>query len=318
MFGSWRALRKLGIVGINERNADLILKFNRRRFYPLVDDKLKTKKLALEHNIQAPQLYATLETESDVSQLEKILAQHNDFVIKPAQGAGGDGIIVITSQVRGRYRKSNGQLVDIEFLRHHCSNILAGLFSLGGHSDVVMIEQRIQAADVFSAVSFQGVPDIRVIVFRGFPVMSMLRLPTQQSQGKANLHQGAIGVGVNLPLGQTTYGVWHNEPITEHPDTGNPITGISIPHWQQILQMASSCYDFTQLGYLGADIVLDARLGPMLLELNARPGLTIQIANQCGLRKRVDPFMDADDKMPPDERVAYALNILKGMEEQKI
>jgi alpha-L-glutamate ligase-like protein len=167
MFSAWRQLRKLGIVGINERNADMILKYNRRRFYPLVDDKLKTKKLAIEHNIQAPQLFAKLETEHDIKQLDKILAQHNDFVIKPAQGAGGDGIIVITSQVRGRYRKSNGQLVDIEFLRHHCSNILAGLFSLGGHSDVAMIEQRIQAADVFSAVSFQGVPDVRVIVFRG-------------------------------------------------------------------------------------------------------------------------------------------------------
>jgi len=314
MVNTWRKLRKLGIVGINERNADMILKYNRRRYYPLVDDKLKTKKLAIEHNIQAPQLYATLETEHDVKQLEKILAQHNDFVIKPAQGAGGDGIIVITSQVRGRYRKSNGQLVDIEFLRHHCSNILAGLFSLGGHSDVAMIEQRIQAADVFSAVSFQGVPDVRVIVFRGFPIMSMLRLPTQQSQGKANLHQGAIGVGVNLTLGQTTYGVWHNEPITEHPDTGNPITGITIPHWDQILLMASRCYDFTKLGYLGADIVLDARLGPMLLELNARPGLTIQIANQCGLRKRVDPFKDADDKMPAEERVAFALNKLRELE----
>lgn len=311
---TWRKLRNLGIVGINERNADMILAYNRRRYYPLVDDKLKTKKLALEHNIQAPILYATLETEHDVKQLDKILAQHNDFVIKPAQGAGGDGIIVITSQVRGRYRKSNGQLVDIEFLRHHCSNILAGLFSLGGHADVAMIEQRIQAADVFSAVSFQGVPDVRVIVFRGFPIMSMLRLPTQQSQGKANLHQGAIGVGVNLPLGQTTYGVWHNEPITEHPDTGNPITGISIPHWDQILLMAARCYDFTRLGYLGADIVLDARLGPMLLELNARPGLTIQIANQCGLRKRVDPFKEADDRMPAEERVAYALNKLKAME----
>ncbi len=38
---------------------------------------------------------------------------------------------------------------------------------------------------------------------------------------------------------------------------------------------------------LGADIVIDRNRGPMLLELNARPGLAIQVANQCGLRERL-------------------------------
>jgi len=43
----------------------------------------------------------------------------------------------------------------------------------------------------------------------------------------------------------------------------------------------------TGLGYLGVDIVLDKAYGPMLLELNARPGLAIQVANQAGLRQRL-------------------------------
>jgi hypothetical protein len=46
--------------------------------------------------------------------------------------------------------------------------------------------------------------------------------------------------------------------------------------------------DQTGLGYIGADVVLDARRGPMVLELNARPGLAIQLANRAGLMPRLD------------------------------
>jgi predicted ATP-grasp superfamily ATP-dependent carboligase len=41
------------------------------------------------------------------------------------------------------------------------------------------------------------------------------------------------------------------------------------------------------LGYLGVDIVLDPRRGPLLLEANARPGLAIQHANAAGLVPRL-------------------------------
>jgi hypothetical protein len=42
------------------------------------------------------------------------------------------------------------------------------------------------------------------------------------------------------------------------------------------------------LGYLGVDIVLHPEKGPQVLEINAEPGLTIQLANMAGLRKRLD------------------------------
>ena len=40
--------------------------------------------------------------------------------------------------------------------------------------------------------------------------------------------------------------------------------------------------------YQGVDIVIDKDLGPLILELNARPGLNIQIANQTGIRTRLE------------------------------
>ena len=162
--------------------------------------------------------------------------------------------------------------------------------------------------DVFSAVSFEGVPDIRLIVYRGFPIMAMLRLPTRMSQGKANLHQGAIGCGIDIHSGKTLQGVLDNQPIAFHPDTLNSIANIAIPTWDEMLLIAAQSYELTGLGYLGVDLVLDKTHGPLMLELNARPGLNIQIANNDGLLERmeyVDKCYKKVNTNLPAERVSF-------------
>ena len=70
-------------------------------------------------------------------------------------------------------------------------------------SDYAIIEKRVVVDPVFEEVSYEGIPDIRIISLLGYPAMAMVRLPTRLSGGKANLHQGAIGVGVNLATGKT-------------------------------------------------------------------------------------------------------------------
>ena len=55
-----RALRRLGLMGIGQRNADYVLMHNQRKFYPRVDDKLITKKLALAAGLPVPELYAVV------------------------------------------------------------------------------------------------------------------------------------------------------------------------------------------------------------------------------------------------------------------
>ena len=96
------------------------------------------------------------------------------------------------------YRKVDGLLLNPEEVGYHLFNIISGIYSLGGQPDKALIEYRVQFDPIFEAISYQGVPDIRVIVFLGVPVMSMVRLPTRMSGGKANLHQGAIGAGIDI------------------------------------------------------------------------------------------------------------------------
>lgn len=286
MIKLFRRLKKQGVLSINQRNTDFVLRYNPRKLFPLVDDKLKTKRLALSADIAVPPLYDIIETEQQIKTLEERLAPYDDFVIKPARGSGGDGILVFKDKVYGRYRQINGKLTTHQELSYHLSCLLSGAYSLGGSSDYAIIEKRVVVDPVFAEVSYEGIPDIRIITLLGYPAMAMVRLPTRQSGGKANLHQGAIGVGVDLSTGKTLGGVFQNDTIDYHPDTLNSIVGIEVPYWNKILEIASSCYELTGLGYLGVDIVLDKDQGPLMLELNARPGLNIQIANREGGLKR--------------------------------
>lgn len=291
MFGyiqTWKELKKRGIMGINQRNGDYILQYNNRKYYPLVDDKILTKARAIEEGIHVPEMYGIIETESEINhKLKKILAGRNDFVIKPAQGAGGDGIIVIADRFdENRFKTISGKLITMNEIEYLVSNILTGLYSLGGMRDRALIEYRVTPDPIFKSISFEGVPDIRIIVLKGYPVMAMLRLPTRQSSGKANLHQGAIGAGINLRTGATLRGTWLNNKIDRHPDTNHPINELLVPYWDEFMSLASKCYELSSLGYIGVDMVLDQDKGPLILELNARPGLNIQIANDAGLAAR--------------------------------
>ena len=287
MFALSKKLKERGVLGLNHRNAGYTLWHNPRHLFPLVDDKLTTKNLAQQGGMAVPELYGVIEIEHQVRDLSRVLQPYQDFVIKPAQGSGGDGIVVITGRRKDRYRKANGQFMTQEDLNHHVSNILSGLYSLGGHPDKALIEYRVQFDPIFEAISYQGVPDIRIIVFLGVPAMAMVRLPTRMSDGKANLHQGAIGAGIDIATGLTLSAVWKNEVVSEHPDTENPVVGVQVPSWDTLLHLAARCYELTGLGYQGVDLVLDRTKGPLILELNARPGLNIQIANKAGLLPRL-------------------------------
>jgi len=300
-------LHKAGVMGLNARNADFIALENPRRLYPAVDDKLLTKALAIKHGVPAPELYGTLSAPHDIRDLPTLVEQRQAFVIKPAHGSGGDGIVVIDSHRNGRYRTCSGRIYAWGELSHHLANMINGQFSLGGHPDQAMVEYRVRFDPVFNTVCYLGVPDIRIIVYRGYPVMSMVRLPTRASDGKANLHQGALGAGICLATGRTINGVLVNEYIEEHPDTGMDVVGIDIPYWEQMLNMAARCYELTGLGYLGVDLVLDAHHGPLMLELNARPGLNIQIANGRGLLSRLERIKQVEPgEKTAEERVALA------------
>lgn len=310
-FASPKELSKAGVLGMNRRNFDIISQYNPRCLYPLVDDKVKTKELAHKIGISTPRLIGIIEYQYEAKNILDIIHGQKEFVIKPAQGSGGKGVLVIKDyQEEGHFfTTASGRQLAYNEVYQHISNILSGLYSLGGKYDTAIVEELVHFSDIFKDYSYQGVPDVRVIVYKGYPAMAMTRLPTKASGGRANLHQGAIGVGLDISNGKALHGVCRDIPITIQPDTGADLMKIEVPYWREHLLIGALAYEMTGLGYLGADIVLDARHGPMMLELNARPGLAIQIANGIGLKnclKEIDKSYPSG--LSAEERVDFVLN----------
>jgi len=296
-FWAWPAeLRESGILGINDRNVSFIQENNPRRLYPRVDDKLLTKQICQSHDIPVPETYAVLSRHGELKKFDEKVGNRTEFVAKPANGAAGRGIIVVADRVGHCFYTAGGREITRSDFRYHLSTIISGLYSLGGQEDTAIIERRIVSHPAMMSLAIEGTPDIRVIVYRGVPAMAMIRLPTEQSSGRANLHQGAVAAAIDLATGRTFGGVSANRAITHHPDTSLEIAGIEIPAWRDLLDASMRLADALEMGYIGIDFVIDAQTGPVVLEANARPGLAIQLAHRQGILPRlkfIDSLTDA-------------------------
>ena len=295
LFKAARRLRELGILGMNRRNAAFILDHNPRSRFPIVDDKLRMARLCQRIGVPTPQVYVEVSSYAMLRHLPRILGGRSDFVVKPNRGSAGRGVLVIVGRDGKDYRRHNGAKMPPDALRQHFSDILSGMYSLGGQPDTAIVQQRVRLHPAFEPITYKGIPDVRVILYRNEPAMAMLRLPTKASNGRANLHQSGIGTGIDLDSGITHHAVQRNRFVEHHPDTGRPVVGMRVPFWGEVLDMSRTVARAVGLGYLGVDIVVDEEAGPMLLEANARPGLAIQIANGQGLLPRlqaIDALLD--------------------------
>jgi len=303
VLGGLRRLRREAL-GMNRRNLTFLVPYNPRPLFALVDQKAATKRALAAAAIPVPETYAELAMLWDLRGLGDILAGRPEFVLKPARGAGGGGVLVIAGRRGRQFVKASGVGISRADLEGHCSDILAGAFSMSQRADSVLVEYRVKADAVLGGISYRGVPDVRVLVFRGVPVQAMARLPTRASDGRANLHMGGMAVGIDLASGVTTNGALRGRPCGRHPDLDRSVVGVGVPGWDAILGIAARCHDAVPLGYLGVDVVLDADLGALVLELNARPGLTIQIANRRGLRPTLERIAAVPtDRLSIAERV---------------
>ncbi len=286
------------ILGMNRRNQEYFRGHNTHTGKKIADNKIKTKKVLSEIGIQTPELFKVIRSVEQLNHIDWSRLPRS-FVIKPNRGSTGRGILILYGKRKNEFAwvKSSGQIMRIPDLELHIEKILQGRFSMGSSSDIAIIEERVINDNRFKEYSYKGVPDIRVIVYNQIPVMAMMRIPTINSGGTANLHTGAIGAGIDIESGVTTTGIRlkgysivssYDYDIVEHTDTGLPIAGIKIPYWDKILQTSIKCAQASGLGFLGVDLAIDRNNGPVVFEVNARPGVSIQLANLSGLRSRLE------------------------------
>ncbi len=296
-----------GVLGMNERNRGVIQEFNPSWAFPGVE-KHEMKRALHGLEIPTPPTLMVVRDRRDLGALAERLDTLGSFAMKPARGHGGEGIVVVESKDGDAFVRGDGTRLTRKELVAHAAQILEGEYS-ASHTDVAIIEECVRPAAFFDRFYFRGVPDIRVIVLRGFPLMAMTRLPTKESGGAANLHKGAVGVGLRISDGAPVRAFWQGNAIEKHPDTGRPFSELVVPDWDRVLEIAVRAQAASRLGYAGVDIVVDKHRGPLVLEVNKRPGLAVQNANAEGVGRRIalvkGKLADSEFK-PVAERVALA------------
>ncbi|HEX6977527.1 MAG TPA: sugar-transfer associated ATP-grasp domain-containing protein [Patescibacteria group bacterium] len=285
------------ILGLNARSQLYMMPFNSNHAKKVADSKILTWRVLKKASVPTPQIYKIFRNPEDIFKFNwETLPEA--FALKPSKGLGGEGIIVVKRKALdgNGWISTQRKRVTIDDLKIHVLDILEGAYSMGNVPDVAFIQEYVGRHKTFRKYAYRGTPDLRIIVFNKVPVMAMLRLPTKESGGRANLHQGAIGVGIDIATGITTKAIWHGTEIKYKPDTNRKLHGIKMPLWTKVLETAVNAAIASGLGYAGCDIVLDPEKGPMILELNAQPGLQIQLANLTGLKKRLERVEDLEVK----------------------
>lgn len=279
------------ILGLNSRSSLYTAKYNTRKAKKIADSKLATDRVLRTAKVAHPKIYKKFRKPTDVLEFDWNKLP-GSFALKPSRGLGGEGIVVVKKKVEDGWLTTQRKKVTPDDLKLHTLDILEGAFSMGNEPDVAFVQEYVGRHGAFRKFAYRGTPDIRIIVFNKIPVMAMLRLPTKESGGRANLHQGALGLGIDIATGITTNAIWHGSQVVFKPGTKRKLRGIKIPFWNKILETAVAGQMASGLGYCGVDIVLHPEKGPMIIELNAQPGLQIQLANMAGLRRRLEKVDD--------------------------
>lgn len=305
------------ILGMNARNHLFQSRYNRSLGKTTANSKLLTKATLKQAKLPVPKLYRVFRREENVERYD-FTRLPESFVVKPNKGLGGEGILVVDrgGVYAGQWVLTDGRTLSVGDLQLHLKDILLGKYSLHDLPDFAFVEERIPVHPAFAKIAYQGTPDLGVLIFNRVPVMAFLRLPTKESGGKANMFQGAIACGVDIATGITIHAIKHTHSLVFFPGTRRKLLGVQIPDWDEVLEVALDTARAVDLGYCRVDIALHPERGPVVLEINAQPGLKIQLANMRPLRRRLERVeglrvtsrrqgIEIAKALFPDSRVQY-------------
>ena len=184
------------------------------------------------------------------------LLSQDKVILKPVGGSGGLGVYVLRSNGNGIVL--NDRVVSTE-------DVESLLSKLDGYIVTEFIDQASYASEIFP----DSTNTVRVLTMwdschEPFIAVAVHRFGTKNTAPVDNwcrgglsslidLASGTLGAGVTYPTTRTLS--WYQD----HPDTGKPIAGTTVPNWDiissQIIRMARSV-DF--LPYIGWDVVATA------------------------------------------------------------
>ncbi|MDO8269190.1 MAG: sugar-transfer associated ATP-grasp domain-containing protein, partial [Candidatus Levybacteria bacterium] len=117
------------ILGMNARNFLYIRRYNSAEAKKIADDKLEMKNVLIQNGIKTPTLYSIFYDRDSLKNYDWSALPERGFVIKPARGYAGAGILPIRKWENGIGTTANGQTYTIKQLESHILDILEGAYS---------------------------------------------------------------------------------------------------------------------------------------------------------------------------------------------
>lgn len=209
----------------------------------------------------------------DVESLLDYIKINSKAVMKPINGGGGAGIIIL--KYSGSEIYSNNQKINKE-----------ELIKLIKKLDDYFICEYVEQAEFIRNLYPESLNTMRIVTMidpatnKAFIPIAVQRIGTKKSSPADNWTQGGISAEIDLNTGIIGKGATYPingrmEWLEKHPDTGYQFSGVRIPHWQEIkneiLKMAEK---HPYIKYVGWDVVLTNN-GITIIEGNTYSGVNI-------------------------------------------
>jgi len=112
-----------------------------------------------------------------------------------------------------------------------------------------------------------------------------------------NFHSGGMVAAIDMETGKlvTDAADMKGNVFAKHPDTGTQIKGFEIPYFNEAIDMVKEAIRKNKIeGYLGWDVAI-SETGPVLIEVNARPGVVLltmpYVAEKKGMKYIMEKYM---------------------------
>lgn len=186
------------------------------------------------------------------------------------------------------YYKVSWKTISENTLERYLLDILWGKYSMTLGWDTILIEEKLVPWEWFERFCKHWLADIRVIVFNLVPIASMVRIPTEKSEWKANLAQWWAAAWIEV-WSWKIYSYYTNRKIhlNQFPKDKSNLKWYQMPFWDEILFFSSQIQFYVNLWYLALDWVITPEW-PKLLEINARAWLELQNVCSLNLKTRLD------------------------------
>ncbi len=242
------------------------------------DDKIVTAAMLQAYDVAQPKLLFSYEKEQffnpanarvAAAEINAIIeaSQSLKIFLKPSFGSGGKGILVFEKK-EGKYVNSNNEPLNADFFIRE----LKGAF--------YFVQQGLVHSAEMSRIYPNSINTFRIVTEYKNGEAKILFAIFRMGQGGKNLDNASSGglyLKVDIDTGMMSDHAlsFSRDIYTTHPDTGFTFKGAQLECWEEIKSFVLlTAKKFRKLRYIGWDVAFTNE-GPVVIEINKRPGVGI-------------------------------------------